>query len=150
MMIIHPVWPALVLKFFRWSMCHNSLKFLLSMFCTGNCQAFLRNFSHFRYDRKQSTWWLHAVSLMDHENDKEYLAFCLIHHGLFHHDGSWYRNIYSMSIGNQISKTRDWLTLEESTLSQAAACDGPIYTVNFNTQNSDVQGYPLPLFEDQN
>ena len=34
--------------------------------------------------------------------------------------------------------------------SQAAACDGVIYTVNFDSQNLDAQGYSLPLFEDQN
>ena len=33
-------------------------------------------------------------------------------------------------------------------LSQAAACDGLIYSVNYNEQNSGMQGYALPLFED--
>ena len=33
-------------------------------------------------------------------------------------------------------------------LSQAAACDGMIYSVNYNGQNSVTQGYALPLFED--
>ena len=33
-------------------------------------------------------------------------------------------------------------------LSQAAACDGIIYSVNYNGQNSGTQGYALPLFED--
>ena len=32
-------------------------------------------------------------------------------------------------------------------LSQAAACDGLVYSVNFNGQNSGAQGYTLPLFE---
>ena len=35
-------------------------------------------------------------------------------------------------------------------LSQAVACDGLTYTVFLDSQNSDVQQYPLPLFEDQN
>ena len=34
-----------------------------------------------------------------------------------------------------------------SQLSQAAACDGMIYSVNYNGQNSVTQGYALPLFE---
>ena len=38
----------------------------------------------------------------------------------------------------------------EKFLSLAAACDRLTYTVNFAKRNSDVQGYPLPLFEDQN
>ena len=33
-------------------------------------------------------------------------------------------------------------------LSQAAACDGLLYSVNFNGQNAGTQGYALPLFED--
>ena len=33
-------------------------------------------------------------------------------------------------------------------LSQAAACDGMIYSVNYNGQNSVTHGYALPLFED--
>ena len=32
-------------------------------------------------------------------------------------------------------------------VSQAAACDGMIYSVNYNGQNSVTQGYALPLFE---
>ena len=30
---------------------------------------------------------------------------------------------------------------------QAAACDGLLYSVNYNGQNSGTQGYALPLFE---
>ena len=30
---------------------------------------------------------------------------------------------------------------------QAAACDGLIYSVNYNGKNSGTQGYALPLFE---
>ena len=33
-------------------------------------------------------------------------------------------------------------------VSQAAACDGMIYSVNYNGQNSVTQGYALLLFED--
>ena len=33
-------------------------------------------------------------------------------------------------------------------LSQAAACDGLVYSVNLNGQNMGTQGYALPLFED--
>ena len=33
-------------------------------------------------------------------------------------------------------------------VSQAAACDGMIYSVSYNGQNSVTQGYALPLFED--
>ena len=33
-------------------------------------------------------------------------------------------------------------------LSQAAACDGLLYSVNYNGQNSGTQGYALPLFQD--
>ena len=33
-------------------------------------------------------------------------------------------------------------------VSQAAACDGLLYSVNFNGQNAGTQGYALPLFED--
>ena len=33
-------------------------------------------------------------------------------------------------------------------VSQAAACDGMIYSINLNGQNSGTQGYALPLFED--
>ena len=33
-------------------------------------------------------------------------------------------------------------------VSQAAACDGLVYSVNLNGQNMGTQGYALPLFED--
>ena len=33
-------------------------------------------------------------------------------------------------------------------VSQAAACDGLVYSVNYNGQNARTQGYALPLFED--
>ena len=33
-------------------------------------------------------------------------------------------------------------------VSQAAACDGLVYSVNYNGQNAGTQGYALPLFED--
>ena len=33
-------------------------------------------------------------------------------------------------------------------VSPAAACDGMIYSVNYNGQNSVTQGHALPLFED--
>ena len=33
-------------------------------------------------------------------------------------------------------------------VSQAAACDSLLYSVNYNGQNSGMQGYALPLFED--
>ena len=33
-------------------------------------------------------------------------------------------------------------------VSQAAACDGLVYSINYNAQNSVTQGYVLPLFED--
>ena len=33
-------------------------------------------------------------------------------------------------------------------VSQAAACDGLLFSVNFNGQNAGTQGYALPLFED--
>ena len=32
--------------------------------------------------------------------------------------------------------------------SQAGACDGLLYSVNFSGQNAGTQGYALPLFED--
>ena len=35
-------------------------------------------------------------------------------------------------------------------VSQAAACEGFVYTVNLNSQDLDGQGYPLLLFEIQN
>ena len=33
-------------------------------------------------------------------------------------------------------------------VSQAAACDGLVYSVNLGRQNLGTQGYALPLFED--
>ena len=33
-------------------------------------------------------------------------------------------------------------------VSQAAACDGLVYSVNYYGQNSGTQGYALPLIED--
>ena len=33
-------------------------------------------------------------------------------------------------------------------VSHAAACDGLLYSVNYNGQNAGTQGYALPLFED--
>ena len=33
-------------------------------------------------------------------------------------------------------------------VSQAAVCDGLVYSVNYNVQNSGTQGNALPLFED--
>ena len=33
-------------------------------------------------------------------------------------------------------------------VSQAATCDGLIYSVNYNGQNLGIQGYTLPLFEE--
>ena len=35
-------------------------------------------------------------------------------------------------------------------VSQAATCDGMVYSVNIGGQNSGTQGYALPLFEEQN
>ena len=40
------------------------------------------------------------------------------------------------------------LTFIPPGVSQAAACDGMIYSVNYNGQNSVTQGHALPLFED--
>ena len=40
-------------------------------------------------------------------------------------------------------------TFLPSGVSQAAACDGLVYSVNLNGQNMGTQGYALPLFEDQ-
>ena len=34
-------------------------------------------------------------------------------------------------------------------VSQSAACDGMVYSVNYNGQNEGTQGHTLPLFEDQ-
>ena len=34
-------------------------------------------------------------------------------------------------------------------VSQAAACDGLVHSVNYNGQNAGTQGYTLPLFDDQ-
>ena len=33
-------------------------------------------------------------------------------------------------------------------VSQAAACDGRVYSVDYNGQNSGTQAHALPLFED--
>ena len=33
-------------------------------------------------------------------------------------------------------------------VSQAAACDGLVYSVDYNGQNSGTQAHALPLFED--
>ena len=33
-------------------------------------------------------------------------------------------------------------------VSQAAACDGLVYSVNYSGQNSGPQGYALPLFDE--
>ena len=38
-------------------------------------------------------------------------------------------------------------TFRSPGVSQAAACDGLIYSVNYKGQNSGRQGYALPLFE---
>ena len=38
--------------------------------------------------------------------------------------------------------------MKKAPVSQAAACDGLFYSVNYNGQNSGTQGYALPLFED--
>ena len=40
-------------------------------------------------------------------------------------------------------------TFIPSGVSQAAACDGLVYSVNYNGQNAGTQGKTLPLFEDQ-
>ena len=42
----------------------------------------------------------------------------------------------------------DLLNQLKALLSQAAACDGLVYSVNLNGQNMGTQGYALPLFED--
>ena len=34
-------------------------------------------------------------------------------------------------------------------VSQSAACDGMVYSVNYNGQNEGTQGHTLPVFEDQ-
>ena len=39
-------------------------------------------------------------------------------------------------------------TFLPTAVSQAAACDGFIYSVKYNGQNSGTQAYALPLFED--
>ena len=44
--------------------------------------------------------------------------------------------------------TTIWCGKMRLRLSQAAACDGLVYSVNYNGQNSGTQGYALPLFED--
>ena len=45
-------------------------------------------------------------------------------------------------------QTSSILTATEVYVSQAAACDGMIYSVHYNGQNSVTQGYAVPLFED--
>ena len=47
-----------------------------------------------------------------------------------------------------LCKTTSSLRKLELELSQAAACDELVYSVNYNGQNSGTQGYALPLFED--
>ena len=39
-------------------------------------------------------------------------------------------------------------TFLPSAVSQAAACDGLLYSVNLNGQNAGTQAYVLPFFED--
>ena len=39
-------------------------------------------------------------------------------------------------------------TFLPSGVSQAAACDGLVYSINLNGQNMGTQGYALPLFGD--
>ena len=39
-------------------------------------------------------------------------------------------------------------TLLSTGVSQAAVCDGLIYSGSYNAQNLGMQGYALPLFED--
>ena len=42
-----------------------------------------------------------------------------------------------------------WLVKDcDECLSQAAACDGLVYSVDYNGQNSGTQAHALPLFED--
>ena len=46
---------------------------------------------------------------------------------------------------------KKWVHTEEKTevpVSQAAACEGLVYSVNLGRQNLGTQGYTLPLFED--
>ena len=43
-----------------------------------------------------------------------------------------------------------FFTFIPRSVSQAAACDDLIYTINFDRHNLDIQGFTFPLFEDQN
>ena len=57
-------------------------------------------------------------------------------------------NKYQELLGTEKFLPNMHVRASEAWLSQAAACDGLIYSVNYNGQNSGMQGYVLPLFED--
>ena len=62
-------------------------------------------------------------------------------------DASVYQSAQSMHSDTEETSTSQDMPHH---LLQAADNDNLIYTGNLKIQNSDVQGYPLPVFEDQN
>ena len=52
----------------------------------------------------------------------------------------------SLEYAGEVKKNE--LDSERTQLSQAAACDGLVYSVNYNGQNSGTQAHDLPLLED--
>ena len=103
------------------------------------------------------------MTLHPHPQRKEWLTGCLV-------CGKSYDQVTKETVADYLDQTaqpgetvREWqikrnafidgiqsgvFTFISAEVSQAAACDGLFYSVNYNGQNSGTQGYALPLFED--
>ena len=106
---------------------------------------------------------LQNLTLHPHPQRNEWVTGCLIY-------GTSYDQVIEETVANYLDQTaQPGETVRERQIkrnafidgiqskvftflppegSQAAACDGLVYSVNLNGQNMGTQGYALPLFED--
>ena len=112
---------------------------------------------------KTVTDGLQNLTLHPHPQRNEWATGCLVTENPMTNSSKKRSPIISInqhSQGRQYENAKSKQTLSltvfraESSLfsppgvSQAAACDGLLYSVNFNGQNAGTQAYALPLFED--
>ena len=101
---------------------------------------------------------LQNLTLQQHLQRNEWVTGCLV-------CGKWYDRVIEETVADYLNQTAqpdetvrerqikrnasiDGIQSEVFTFLPPAACDGLIYSVNNNGQNSGMQGYALPWFED--
>ena len=106
---------------------------------------------------------MRKLTLHPHPQRNEWVTGCLIY-------GKSYDQVIEETVANYLNKTAQpgetvrarqikinafidgiqggVFTFLPPGVSQAAACDGLVYSVNYVGQNSGTHGYALPLFED--